>query len=392
MLKINTKCRANVSFTLLNISLAIINNNLSIYKLGVILVFITKIISLDIGIKNTKVALGKHEKNKIQIDRAIVVDTPIHVIEDGNIVDKQRLGSELQSTLGINSIKTKEVICTTNSTSIINREITIPKADDSELKTMVEFEIQQYLPITMEDYIIQHKVLEVVKDESSDRTVEKLRVLVVVYPKHIAEGYFEVLKEADLKPKVLDINFNSINKLLVDGVEINGEKYNIKDTIAVVDMGAENLAVNIFSNGQLDFSRMTTSGGSVIDKNIAMRYDITLQEAEKMKKQHCNLFDENNPQKLEELNNIIKEDVNSWMEEINRIIQFYRNKKLGNKVDKIFIYGGSSRLKGIEEYMSKILNIPVNKIKSMSNIILGKDVDKEQLDIYLNAIGAIIRL
>ena len=165
----------------------------------------------------------------------------------------------------------------------------------------------------------------------------------------------------------------------------------INDTIAVIDMGAENLSVNIFSNGQMDFSRMTTSGGSIIDRHIAREYDITLEEAEKRKKQYCDLSDESNSEKLEELNNIIKEDVNGWMEEINRIIQFYRNKKVGNKVDKIFIYGGSSRLKGIDEYMAKALNIHVIKIKSMNNIILGKDVDKEQLDFYLNAIGAIIR-
>lgn len=372
-----------------------------------------KFISLDIGSQSIKIIVGKYQKNKVYIDRAIMVDTPLHTVEDGNIVDKLRLSSELKNTLGINSIKTKEVNCTTNSTSIINREIIIPKAEDSELETMVKFEIQQYLPIIMEDYIIQYKVLETIKDENSENLIEKLRVLVVVYPKHMAEGYLDMLKDADLKPNVLDVNFNAINKLFTNCVEINEEKYTanettasiqisghnitpvnkefINDTIAVIDMGAENLSVNIFSNGQMDFSRMTTSGGSLIDKHIAREYDIKLEEAEKRKKHHCDLSDENNSQKLEELNNIIKEDVNSWMEEINRIIQFYRNKKVGNKVDKIFIYGGSSRLKGIEEYMTRALNIPVIKIKSMSNIILGKDVDKEQLDYYLNAIGAIIR-
>ncbi|MBI6873863.1 pilus assembly protein PilM [Clostridium aciditolerans] len=162
--------------------------------------------------------------------------------------------------------------------------------------------------------------------------------------------------------------------------------------MAFIDMGAENLSVNIYSNGQMNFSRMTTSGGNIIDKNIAREYDTTLEDAEKMKKQYCDLLEENNFKKMEQLNGIIKEDVNNWIEEINRILQFYKNKQVGNKVDKIFIHGGSSRLKGIEAYMSRALNVPVVRVKSMSNIILGKDVDKEQLDLYLNAIGAIIRL
>lgn len=350
--------------------------------------FRKKLVTLDIGTKNIKVLIGKYQKNKVYIDRAIMVDTPLHTIEDGTIVDKLRLSDELRNILGINSVKTKETNCTTNSTSIINRELIIPKAEDSELETMVKFEVQQYLPIIMDDYIIQHKVLETIEDEN---LVEKLRVLVVVYPKHMAEGYLDMLKEADLKPNVLDVNFNAINRLFVDGVEVNGEKYDINDTIAVIDMGAENLSINIFSNGQMDFSRMTTSGGSSIDKHIAREHDTTLAEAEKIKKQYCDLLDENNIENLEGLNSIVKEEVNSWIEEINRIIQFYRNKKLGNRVAKIFIYGGSSRLNGIEKYMMRTLNIPVIKIRTMSNIVLGKDVDKDQLDFCLNAIGAIIR-
>lgn len=378
-----------------------------------IYLFTKKIISLDIGTQNTKIVVGKYQKNKVYIDRAIMVDTPLHTIEDGNIVDKLRVSSELKNTLGINSIKIKEVNCTTNSTSIINREIIIPKAEDGDLDTIVNFEIQQYLPIIMEDYIIQHKVIETIKDENSDNPLEKLRIFVVVYPKHMAEGYFDMFKDAALKPNVLDVNFNAINKLFGGCVEINEEKYItnaetasiqisghnitpdneefINNTIAVVDMGAENLSVNIFSNGQMDFSRMTTNGGSAIDKHIASEYEITLEEAEKRKKEYCDLLSLDDFEHMIELNNLIKEEVNGWIEEINRIIQFYRNKKAGNKVDKIFIYGGSSRLKGIEEYMSRMLNIQVTKIRTMSNIILEKDVDKEQLDFYLNAIGAIIR-
>jgi type IV pilus assembly protein PilM len=372
-----------------------------------------KIISLDIGTQNTKIIIGNYQKNKVYIEKAIIVDTPFHTIEDGNILDKLRISSELKSTLGVNSVKTKEINCTTNSTSIINREITIPKAEDGDLETIVNFEIQQYLPIIMEDYIVQHKVIETIKDESSDNPLEKLRVFVVVYPKTMAETYLDMFQDAGLRPNVLDVNFNSINKLFSDCVEINEEKYItntkttsseslddnmtsdneefINNTIAVVDMGAENLSVNILSNGQIDFSRITTNGGSAIDKLIAREYDITLEEAEKRKKEYSDLLGLGDVEHMAELNNLIKEELNGWIEEINRIIQFYKNKKAGNKVDKIFIHGGNSRLKGIEEYMSRILNIQVIKIRTMDNVILGKDVDKEQLDLYLNAIGAIIR-
>ena len=73
---------------------------------------------------------------------------------------------------------------------------------------------------------------------------------------------------------------------------------------------------------------------------------------------------------------------------------------LGNKVDKVYIYGGSSNLIGIEKFIKDALNLPVIKIQNLSNVKFSKinesKVDPFKLDVelsqYLNAIGAIIRL
>ena len=79
------------------------------------------------------------------------------------------------------------------------------------------------------------------------------------------------------------------------------------------------------------------------------------------------------------------------MEELGRIIQFFKNKKMGNNISKIFIHGGSSRLKGLEEYMEAKFNIPVMHIDKLNNVVFNKAVNSEDIDHYLNAIGAIIR-
>lgn len=354
--------------------------------------FPSKIISLDIGSCNTKIVIGKYSKDKVYIDKNIMIKTPVHTVDDGNLIDKRRLSAELENVLRINNIKLKDVNCTTNSTSIINREIVIPKAEDSELDTMIKFEIQQYLPIIMEDYIVQYNVLDTVKNDDSENALDKLRVLVVAYPKNMAEAYLNLLQDAKLKPCALDVNFNSINKLLRSECDINGKPYSTEETVAVIDMGAESINVDILSKGNMNFSRMITSGGNAIDKHIALKKDITLMDAEKMKIQYCDLSGENSIEHMEELNSIIKDDVNKWMEEINRIIHYYKNKNVGNRIEKVYIHGGSSKLNGIEKYMERGLNLPLVKIKSTSNVVLGKGEDGADFEHYLNAAGSIIRL
>lgn len=357
--------------------------------------FRKKIISLDIGSKNIKIACGKITRGKVNIDKLITTETPLHCIEDGNIIDRNKLVETIKDILDMNAVKIKDAIFTTNSTDIINRELLVPEieGEEEELDTMVQFEIQQYLPIIMEDYIIQHNVLEHVKDENfSEEIANKLKMLVVTYPKRIAEQYLKLAEDLNFTPQALDVNFNAVSKLFKNNININGESFLKEQTAAVIDMGAEKISINIFNDGKMVFSRIISSGGNVIDMNIARSFDINIDEAEKRKKEFCDLLGEKEIDQMEELNAVIKEIVDRWMDEIGRVFQFYRNKNIGNKIDKVFIYGGTSRLKGLAGYMEKLLNIQVCNINSMSNIELSKDVIKEDMDYFLNSIGALIRL
>lgn len=377
--------------------------------------FSKKILSLDIGSKNIKIVTAKQRKNKVYIESTSMTPTPLHCIEDGNITDKNRLIEAIENILGMNNIKVEDTYCTTNSTDIINREMIVPKADEEdELDTIISFEIQQYLPIILDDYILQYNILEEIKNEVLENSLDKLKIMVVAYPKGMAEKYLNLIEELDLKAKALDLNFNSINKLVRMDVEINGEihivgerygsininghniepanKGFIGNRVAFIDMGAESISVNIYSKGKIEFTRIIASGGNTLDRAIAAKYDINLEEAEKRKKQYCDLIEENKAEGLEEFNKLIKNIIDNWISEIGRILHFYRNKKLGNNVDKVYLYGGTSRLKGIEKYMGDSLNTPLCKLYSMGNIVFGSEANSDDLDYYLNAIGAIIRL
>ncbi|SDK90310.1 type IV pilus assembly protein PilM [Clostridium cochlearium] len=347
--------------------------------------FSKKVLSIDMGGKNIKIVTGEYKKSKLYIDNTIMIPTPSNSLEDGNIINKDKLVEALDNILGMNEINIKDVYFTTNSKEIINREMIVPKAEEDELDTVVEFEVQQYLPIILDNYVIQYQVLEEIKGESEEASIDKLRIMVVAYPKSMVEQYLSLAEELDLNPKVLDVNFNAISKLFKNNIE----------TIALVDIGAENININIVSNGKIEFTRIIQKAGDLLDKTIAFRYDLDIEEGEKRKKQYVDLREDNEDNKeqvLEELNTVVKEKLNEIIEDVGKVVQFYKNKNVGNKIDKIYIYGGGSRLKGIEEYSEAILNIPVVKINSMSNVVLEKNVNEEDLDYYLNAIGAIIRL
>lgn len=339
------------------------------------------VVSIDIGSEKIKFVVGRFSKGRVIIEKAFMVDTPEGAIGDGTIINSMNLAKTIEGVLSIEQIKVKEVNCTTNSTAVINREIVVPVAAEDELDTLVKYEIQQYLPINMDDYVVQYNILEEVNKDN----LLKYRILVITYPNKMAKQYYELFNNCKLRPNVLDVTYNSIKKLLGSMKSINEKEHNSGDTTAFIDMGAENLNVNIYNGNQMEFTRIIKSGGSIIDREISKAYGISLEEAEKRKIEQCDFGDD-------DINSIIKSVVEDWVEELNRIIQFYKNKKVGNKLDKVYIYGGCSNLKGISEYLSSKLGLKVEKVETLSNIEFHNAVTRSDLNCYLNAIGTIIRL
>lgn len=344
-------------------------------------------IVIDIGSNSIKIVTGRYIKEKLYIKDLISVKTPEEVIQDGNILDRDRLAFYLKNKLDIYGIKSNNLSFTTNSTAIIYRDVFVPITEEGDLDTMVSYELQQYLPIAIENYVVQYRAIG---NELVENGEEKQRVLAVVYPKYIIEGYLKLAQTIGFKPEALDINFNSIAKLLENTSLINSKQVNKEKNFAFIDLGAENCIIHIISKGKMEFTRIISTGAIEVDKEISRIFNLNREKSEKKKIEYSILKGKNEEvQRIEEIINIY---LNSVSESINRILIYYKNKTVGNKIDKIYIFGGAAGIKSIEKHLEEKLSIPVEKIEAMDVIAFDKGTKEEQLELYLNAIGALIRL
>lgn len=367
--------------------------------------FNSKVLSLDIGSKETKIVLGTQSKKNVIIEKVITIPTPEESCNNGNILDVTKLKSGILDILQKKNIKCKNIIITTKSTLIITRDIETPLAKKEDMDSIIRFQMEKYLPIRFDEYIMQYKVLE----EFEEDGVKKAKVTVVVYPKNMVAGYYNLIKELKGNAVALDISSNSINKLFIEDIKVNDENYRLEETVAVIDLGYNFINVNIITGGNVQFTRIITYGGANINIDIAKQLSISEEEAEVQKMEICNLeTDSLSDINSSTVNDIAKAQVRNWIHEIERLLNYYKSKEQGNKVDKIYIYGGSSNLKGIETFIKDSLNLPVIKIQSLSNVNCSKineskevldkidifkvDSSKVEVSKYLNAIGAIIRL
>jgi type IV pilus assembly protein PilM len=352
--------------------------------------FRKNIISVDIGTYTTKIVVGKTKnKNKeIHINNAFMVETPSESYEDGYIKNLEAFKKMIHSILNKNKIKEKDIIFTVQSKDIITREIVLPYVKEEELSSMVYLEIEQYLPIRLDEYAVEYKVLE----EFVDNDIKKIRVLVGALPKSMVKIYLELIESLKLKALALDMHANCISKIFGGNVTINKENHSLDKTVTLIDLGHEYTNVTIINKGLIRFNRLIHQGGRHIDTSIANTYNLSLEDAQNRKIEHTNLEEvDGGFTSTSMLNELVQSNVDTWISEIQRIFQYYNSRERGNSVDEIYLYGGSSNIKNLSNYMTNYTNIPTIKINTIDNIKFGKMSAKMDLGNYLNAIGALIR-
>ena len=348
--------------------------------------FSKNVISIDIGSQSIDVVVGKKAKNLYIIDDAFTIPTPPNCFADGRLTNIEALAELIKQYILEKNIKARDLIFTLSSSGIITREIVLPAKKSENLESMINFEISQYLPVDLSQYIVEYKYLEGFEEEG----VKKSRILVAAVQKSIVDGYYDLANMLGMKPVAMDISSNAIAKLMLDPTAVNEEPFNSLDTIATIDIGNASLNITILNEGRIGLSRIITQGSSAIDKCIADKLEIPILEAEKIKIEELDLDPEaeyaaSSVNQLES----IEYTINEWIRDIERIIMFYESRNTGKKVGTVFIYGGGSNIKGLAKFMQKLMNIPIYNLNIVNNIKLDDKIKDLNLKHYFNAIGAI---
>ena len=342
-----------------------------------------KILSIDIGSFQIKAVEGKATKKGIIIDNYFSIPTPKDAYNDGEIEDRDLIHYVLDEGLKKNKIKSKNVYLTINSSSIITRELIIPKVEYEEIENILSFQLEDYIPINPENYIVQFKIIGSVYEGD----IEKLKLLLIAIPKEIVESHYRLLKDLDLNPVVLDYQPNSIAKIIKYNGLINDTYTTENITFVAIDIGYDSTKVSIIKNGIIQVSRVVEIAGKYIDQNILNFFEYNQEELEEKKRviDDINHVDEEYSD-YSRLIDIIKNSFQSLNEKIEIIFRYYLTRETNNKINMILLFGGCANINGIANLYSNYFNIPSIKVESFNNVYFSGDLSK-----YINSIGSIIR-
>ncbi len=341
-------------------------------------------LSIDIGCNKIKIVEGEQKKNGIVLMRSGELQTPLNALEKERIKDVTALTSDLTGYLTNEKFTSKNLVITINAVGSLISEVDIPKTDDEkEVRAIIANEmIHSYNADP--NSVIQYKKIETFLDQSNAQ-FDKYRV--VVLDAEFVDGYYTFVNQLHLKPIAMDININAMEKLFGQYPVINDQSI-LGNSVMIVDYGAGTTTISIYADGKQKVFRHLTFGSKEIETTVADELLVAVDEVRALKEDGYNfVFDAN---ANESYYTVLKPYFLRLTEELQNIMRYYSNRFDSAVVSQIYLTGGGSKLFGLTKFLHDNLNLPVNRIKKLSNE--NNDVIPDDIVMtHLNAIGALIR-
>ncbi len=337
--------------------------------------------AFGLDISDLCLRIAKLKKTRFGLDLVSWKEMAIEpgIIEKGEIVDEEKMIKalkELMAKVNGERIKTKYVIACLPERKAFLQVIKIPKMNPEELITAVPFEAENYIPLAIEDVYLDFQILPEPKGAN-------LSVLIAAVPKEVVEPYIFCLGRAGLALKVLEVESQSIARALIRN-QVSAFP------LLIIDFGASTTSFIIFSGHSLRFTSSINVSSFQLTQALARSLKTTLEEAEKLKIK--NGFKTNN--NIKAMSPLLKD----LTRESRRYINYYRDHANGDAgiIKKVLLCGKGSNLKGLVDFISAELKLPVELANPWINI-LPKKVKKvpklpfqESLG-YTTALGLALR-
>ncbi len=344
-----------------------------------------KNIVLDIGTYRIKLLYGFFSNGYVVAEKTATMLSPEGIISNG-LLNVEVATNALTYLLDSLDLKNRlSGVSIVESSTVVSRSLTLPYLTPEDLNSMVHMEIQRLFADVLQNYMVDYTCLNITDNEDGGK---QANVMVFALPENIYQAYFDMFENCKVSQRVLDILPNSTSRILRQRTFINEELCSPNDTFAFVDMGHMSTSIIIVSKGVLAFTRTLAKGGNNITSRISEALGVDYAVADRMKIESSDMLGD------DELNSYVGEEMEEILGEIQRVFRYYLSNQGSNgAIDKIFIYGGTSRIANLDSYMAQNLGIPVSSINALNFINLKHllPLDCAQSD-FLNAAGALMRI
>lgn len=323
-------------------------------------------LGLDIGSSSIKMTQVKETGKGVHLLTFDMAMLPPEAVVDGALMNFTAIVEKLRELVAVNKVKNRTCALGISGHSVIIKKISLPEMTPQELDESIQWEAEQYIPFDIKDVNVDVQILNPKASQG------QMDVLLVAAKKDVINDYVSVCSEAGLTPVCVDVDTFCVQNMF----ELN-YGFPANETIALINIGASVININIISNGITTFTRDISMGGSMLTEEIQKQLNVSYEEAEHYKTGgHENVSSSAVFREIMKLSERVAEVL---VTEIQRSFDFFSATSINADLSRIYLCGGSAQMPSLIRFLEKRLEVPVEMVNPFKNVI----IDSKRFDLDL---------
>ncbi len=324
-------------------------------------------VGLDIGTDYIRVAQIKQSGSGNVLTAYGSVAMPFGAVVEGEIVDPDAVSGALKELWKRTGIRSKDVSIGVSNQKVVVRLIDLPYMERDELAGAIQYQAQDYIPIPIEEAIID---FQIIGDYMTPADEHMMEVLLVAAQRDMIGSAVAAVEAAGLRLAQVDVTAFALVRALLgtttgwlaDEGDAPGEALGVVH----ISSGLTNIAV--VERGIPRFTRVSSLAGNQFTQAIANILNLTFDEAEALKIRAGlpsidgahEPVDAEDSQLIQAAQDALEREANKFIAEVRRSLDYYltQSTQVGT-IRRIYLTGTGSQLKNLPSYLEKGLQTQV---------------------------------
>jgi type IV pilus assembly protein PilM len=321
-------------------------------------------IGLDIGTSGVRAAELSFGKGQITLEKFGQVALPEGAVRDGEVVDPDAVAAAIKQLWAHTKFSSKKVVLGVANQKVIVRQVDLPWMPVDELKKSLAFQVQDFVPMPVEQAVLDFHPLEEV---TGDNGSQMLRGLLVAASREMVLASIEAVQKAGLTATMVDLTSFAVIRSLADPDHL-GMGAPVE---ALVDVGARVTNIVIHQGGVPRFVRILLMGGQDVTDAVAERMGVPQAQAEAMKQQ-LGIGVAAEGMDAQAAGRVVEAVGSSFVDEIRGSLDYYLASSGSSPISRLVLTGGGARLGGLAQRLGVMTRVPVEIGTPMHSLQVGQ--------------------
>lgn len=315
------------------------------------------IVGVDIGSHAVKVCQLQKSGKTYRLLAVGSAAIPPGAVEDGVLQEPEQVGNAIASLLKNLKIKNNKIGISISGYSVIVKKINLEAMDDDALAEYIKSEAEQYIPFDLNDVYLDFQKLPSTKG-GSDRN----DIMIVAAKKEVINDYIDMLRELKLTTVLVDVDGFALENIWETTSEM-------VENVALVDIGASKMNINIISEGVSVLARDIVVGSEQLTDQISNTLDIDYAHAERIKL-GLDPFEEDKGT----VEKIFNQTCTQWVLEIKKALDLYLANNPNSPLKSLILSGGGSKVNGLIDYIEQETGLKVIAFNPFEKMICDEKI------------------